>query len=199
MSHQNNFEPSNLTVYVQQALRPISKRYLYNKYVNSLPLKPSTKMLEFGSGIGAMAELFARRLSEGELTCVDISDRYLSKARRNLREYPNTSFHHGRLTNLQLENGSFDAVNVHHVLHHVIEENRTPLITEMYQLLRPGGKVYLREPLKEPHGISADEINKLFVGAGFYPLYEEGKKVRFRGEIFSACYSKLSNIQFFLC
>jgi len=199
MSHQSNYEPSNLSVYVQQALRPISKRYLYNKYVNSLPLKPSTKMLEFGSGIGAMAELLAQRLSEGELTCVDISDRYLSKARKNLRDYPNTSFHHGRLTNLQLENGSYDAINVHFVLHDVLEENRAQLVSEMHQLLRARGKVYLREPLKESHGIPAAEINKLFMDAGFFPLYEEEKKVRFRGGIYSACYSKLSNIQFFLC
>jgi ubiquinone/menaquinone biosynthesis C-methylase UbiE len=198
MNQQNNYEPSSLSVYVQQALRPISKKYLYNNYVNSLPLKPESKVLEFGSGIGAMAELIARRLHNGELTCVDISDRYLSKARKNLRDYPNTSFYHGKLTKLDIGIGAYDAINVHFVLHDVQKENRSRLVTEMHQLLKAGGRVYVREPLKESHGIPSSEINELFLSAGFYPIYEEEKRIRFRGEIFSACYRKLSNIQFFL-
>jgi ubiquinone/menaquinone biosynthesis C-methylase UbiE len=199
MNQPNTFGPSSWSVNVQQALRPIRKKYLYNSYVNSLPLKPATKMLEFGSGIGAMAELLARRLYKGELTCVDISDRYLTKARKNLRDYPNISFHHGRLTHLNLGVGEYDAINVHQVLHHVMAENRAPLVAEMYQLLKPGGKVYLRETLKESHGIPAFEISKLFVDAGFYPLYENKTRVRFMGESFSACYAKLSTIKIFLC
>jgi ubiquinone/menaquinone biosynthesis C-methylase UbiE len=197
MNQPYNYEPSNWSVYMQQALRPISKKYLYNTYVNSLPLKPNSKVLEFGSGIGAMAELLARRLYEGKLTCVDISDRYLSKARKNLRDYPNTTFLHGRLTKLDIEDGEYDAINVHFVLHDVVKENRAQLVDEMYRLLRPGGKVYLREPLKESHGMPSAEINELFMNAGFYPVYEDEKKVRFRGDTFSACYSRLSNIQFF--
>jgi ubiquinone/menaquinone biosynthesis C-methylase UbiE len=198
MNQPNNYEPSNWTVYVQQALRPISKRYLYNAYVNSLPLRPGNKVLEFGSGVGAMAELLARRLNDGELTCVDISDRYLMKARKNLRDYPNISFLRGKLTKLNIEDGEYDAINVHFVLHDILKENRAQLVEEMFRLLKPGGKVYLREPLKESHGMPSSEINELFMNAGFYPVYEGEKKVRFRGEIFSACYSRLSNIQFFL-
>ena len=144
MNQLNILEPRGWSIYMQQALRPISKRYLYSSYVNSLPLRPNFKMLEFGSGIGAMAELLARRLSDGELVCVDISDRYLSKARKNLKDYPNISFYHGRLANLQLDYNEFDAINVHYVLHDVDKENRIKLIKEMYELLKPGGKVYLR-------------------------------------------------------
>jgi ubiquinone/menaquinone biosynthesis C-methylase UbiE len=197
MNQSNHYEPSNWSVYMQQALRPISKRYLYNQYVNSLPLRPDSKILEFGSGIGVMAELFARRLNDGELTCVDISDRYLSKARKNLRDYPNTSFVRGRLTKLNIEESEYDAINIHFVLHDIEKKDREQLICEMYRLLKPGGKVFVREPLKESHGMPAAEINELFLDAGFYPVYEEDKKVRFRGEIFSACYARLSTIQFF--
>lgn len=198
MNQITQSEPSNWSIYMQQALRPIQKKYFYESYVNRLPLKPNYKVLEFGSGIGVMAELLARRLYEGELTCVDISDRYLSKARKNLRDYPNTSFYHGRLINLYLEYGEFDAINVHFVLHDVEKENRVKLISEMYDLLKPGAKIFLREPLKESHGIPSNEIKKLFLDAGFYPLYEEEKKVRIMGDTFSACYAKISNLRFFL-
>jgi ubiquinone/menaquinone biosynthesis C-methylase UbiE len=191
-------EPSNWSVYMQQALRPISKKYLYGSYVNGLPLRPNFKVLEFGSGIGAMAELLARRLYEGELTCVDISDRYILKARKNLRDYPNTTLYKGRLMNLELLTGELDAINIHFVLHDVTKGNREKLVSEMYDLLIPEGKIYLREPLNKNHGIDLQEIKNLFLDAGFFPLYEEVKKIRIFGDTFTACYSKISNLRFFL-
>jgi ubiquinone/menaquinone biosynthesis C-methylase UbiE len=198
MNQLNFSEPSNWTLYMQQALRPIRKKYLYGSYVNRLPLKPHYKILEFGSGVGTMAELLAQKLYEGELTCVDISDRYLSKARKNLRDYPNTSFYLGRLLNFDIDNGEFDGINVHYVLHDIAKEKRQELVGEMYDLLRPGGKIFLREPLKENHGIPSSEIKKLFMDAGFYPLYEEERKLRIYGDTFTACYAKISNMRFFL-
>jgi ubiquinone/menaquinone biosynthesis C-methylase UbiE len=191
------FEPSTITVYMQQALRPISRRYLYGAYVDTLPVKPEDKILEFGSGIGVMAELLARKLYRGQLTCVDISKRYMSRAKRNLRDYPNTTFVNGQLVHLNFPAGEYDAVNVHYVLHDVPEENREELIAEMYELLRPGGKIFLREPVKESHGIPANETDRLFEMAGFIKTNGQERKMRFMGDAYAACYVKASNIRFF--
>jgi hypothetical protein len=68
----------------------------------------------------------------------------------------------------------------------------------MYGLLRPGGKIFLREPVKESHGIPADEIDKLIEVAGFIKTSGIEKKKRFMGEAYTACYVKASNIRFFL-
>ncbi len=198
MNSPNNPEPSSLTIYMQQALRPISKKYLYSSYANSLPLRPYYKLLEFGSGIGAMAELLARRLSEGQLTCVDISNRYLKRARKNLKEYPNTTFLKGKLVNLDLKPGEFDAINIHYVLHDVLKENREKLLAEMFELLQPGGKVFLREPINEKHGMPYDEIEELFANAGFYPLYSEKRRFRFFGDVYTACFTKIPEMTYFL-
>lgn len=198
MNSPNNPEPSNLVIYMQQALRPISKKYIYSSYVNSLPLRPYYKLLEFGSGIGAMAELLARRLNEGQLTCVDISNRYLTKAKKNLKDYPNTTFLKGKLVNLDLIHRDFDAINIHYVLHDVLKENRESLLSEMFELLQPGGKVFLREPLNDRHGMPSEEIDELFANAGFYPLYAEKKKVYFFGEVYTACFTKIPEMKYFL-
>lgn len=191
-------EPSNWSVSVQQALRPINKKFLYNKYVDSLPILRNYKVLEFGSGVGAMAELLARKVDIGELTCVDVSDRYISKARKNLREYKNTSFHHGRLASLTIDENHYDAINVHQVLHLVIKENRQDLVEEMFRLLKNGGKVYLREFIDEENGITGQQINKLFLKAGFRVVRSEETRTRFKRGIITASYCKLSTILFFL-
>ncbi|HPR31430.1 MAG TPA: class I SAM-dependent methyltransferase [Prolixibacteraceae bacterium] len=191
------FEPSAINLYMQQALRPISRRYVYSAYVDSLPIEPHHKILEFGSGIGVMAELMAKKLSRGRLTCIDVSRRYLSRAKRNLRDYPNTTFINGKLTQLEMDTEVFDAINVHFVLHDVPAENRSSLVDEMYSLLRPGGKVFLREPLRESHGMGMNEINLLFAQAGFYRMYEREKRIRFYGDIYTTCFIKAANIQFF--
>ncbi len=198
MNSPNKPEPSNIAIYMQQVLRPISKKYLYSTYVNSLPLRSYYKLLEFGSGIGAMAELLARRLNEGQLTCVDISNRYLTKAKKNLKDYPNTTFLKGKLVNLDLSHGDFDGINIHYVLHDVLKENRESLLAEMFELLQPGGKVFLREPLNDRHGMPSEEIEELFANAGFYPLYAEKKKVRFFGEVYTACFTKIPEMKYFL-
>ncbi|MBN1924655.1 MAG: class I SAM-dependent methyltransferase [Prolixibacteraceae bacterium] len=191
------YEPSTINLYMQQAFRPISRRYFYSDYVNSLPVKPTDKILEFGSGIGVMAELLARRLYLGQLTCVDISKRYISRAKRNLRDYPNTTFVRGQLTKLNFSTRGFDAINLHYVLHDVPEASRQELIDEMYGLLRPGGKVFLREPLNESHGIPSANTDVLFASAGFVKESGNERRGRFMRDNYSACYIKAKNIRFF--
>lgn len=183
---------------MQQALRPISKRYYYSSYVNSLPLKPTDQIIEIGSGIGAMAELLAQKVPAGQLTCVDISRRYLSTATQNLRKYSNTTIVNGNLSQLSGNSASYDAINIHYVLHDVPKANRIKMINEMYSLLRPGGKVYLREPLKDSHGIPSEEVAKLFFDAGFYQMYQNESKIRIIGNVVTACYAKVSTVKFFL-
>lgn len=191
------YEPSNIQLYMQKALRPINKRFYYTSYVNSLPVKADDRVLEFGSGIGTVAGLLARRLKDGRLTCVDVSNRYLNVARKHLHKFENTSFLYGGLSSLNLKQGGYDVINIHFVLHDISKENRQMLVDEMFKLLRPGGKVFLREPIKLSHGIPENEIKRLFNNAGFFPLEEAKSQNRIYGPLFTACYAKISTIQFF--
>jgi ubiquinone/menaquinone biosynthesis C-methylase UbiE len=179
-------EPSSLNIVVQKVLRPINRRFYYSSYANSLPVKPSDRILEFGPGIGTIAGLIAKKLDKGELTCVDISNRYLNAARKHLKHYQNASFLHGGLMNLNLKPRRYDLVNMHYVLHDVERENRQMLVNEMFKLLRPGGKVLLREPINLSHGMPEKEIKRLFKEAGFFPLYEERGRNRIMGDYFTA-------------
>ncbi|MDA3929537.1 MAG: methyltransferase domain-containing protein [Prolixibacteraceae bacterium] len=191
-------EPRKIAVYMQQAIRPISKRYYYSNYVNELPLNSSDNILEIGSGIGAMAELLAQKVPDGQLTCVDVSDNYISVASRNLRIYSNILIQKGQLNSLRLKQQLFDSIILHFVLHDIPVSSREIIISQMFDLLRPGGKVYIREPLKESHGMPTTEISKLFNEAGFYPLFQEESKIRIVGEVVTACYAKISTIRLFL-
>jgi ubiquinone/menaquinone biosynthesis C-methylase UbiE len=191
-------EHRKFAYYMQQALQPISKRYYYSLYVNELPLKPTDKILEICSGVGDMAELLAKKVSKGQLICIDISDKYLNVSRNNLKSYPNATLRNGHLANLHLKRNSFDVVNMHFVLHDIPKESREVIVNEMFELLRPGGKVYIREPLRDERKISSLEIKTIFTEAGFYPLFHEENKMRFVGESITACYAKVSTMRFFL-
>jgi ubiquinone/menaquinone biosynthesis C-methylase UbiE len=198
MKNENlTFEPKSINLYLQKALRPINKRFYYSSYVNRLPIKPSDRVLEFGPGIGTVAGMLVRKLSMGELTCVDISNRYLNATRKHLKDFPNTSFLHGKLTNMNLKTNYYDVINIHFVLHDISRDSRQILVNEMFRLLRPGGQVFVREPLRSSHGLPKNEIKTLFAQAGFFPLNEEISKNRIYGELFTACYAKISTIQFF--
>lgn len=199
METQMNYSKTgSLNIYMQQALRPLRKRFLYAKYVNSLALKKTDKVLEFGSGIGAMAELMAEKLDDGQLTCIDISNRYLTLAKRNLRDYPNVTFLKGRLVDVRIDEGFFDAVNIHFVLHNVPKSNRSVILSQMCAILRHGGKVFIREPLKKTNGLSIDEMQKLFRSAGFCPLFQREEKIKIYGDVITACYAKISSFRFYL-
>lgn len=191
---QINSEPSSINIYMQQALRPISRKYYYSNYINSLPIKKTDKIIDFGSGIGVISKLLADKLPKGNLTCIDISERYIASAKKKLKEYSNISFLTGELSNLDLHNDEFDAINIHNVLQYIPIHNRNLMIAEMYRLLRPGGKIYIRELLKDS---KSDELKSLFENNGFYLLYEEEKRIRMLGDTYSACYAKISNMQFF--
>jgi ubiquinone/menaquinone biosynthesis C-methylase UbiE len=198
MNQTLSLEPSSFSIYLQQALRPIRKRYLKYSYVNNLPVETDYKLLDYGSGIGIMAELFAKRIHDGEITCVDISGRYMDKAKQNLRSFNNVSFHHGQLNNLNSLDTDFDAINIHNVLYQIPPSDRELLIFEMYHILKPGGKIYIKEPLKDIVKSDTEEIQELFLNSGFIPVYEKHQKSRIWNDSFTACYSKLSRIKFFL-
>jgi ubiquinone/menaquinone biosynthesis C-methylase UbiE len=197
MKNTTYIEPSNISVYIQKALRPLSKRFYFTNYVNSLPLRIDDKVLEFGSGVGTMAGLLVNRLPKGELTCVDLSRRYLSATKKHLKDYANASFLSNKLVNFEKGTKHYDAINIHFALSEVLKEERAALLAEMFELLRPGGKVFLREPIRSSHAISESEIKHVFRQAGFYPLSEKTEHNRIMGEVFTACYGKISTIQFF--
>ena len=106
---------------------------------------------------------------------MDVSER-CSGLRRALRAYPEVEFRLGDVRAMGLPEASFDVVLVHWMLHDVAPWDRPSIVAELARLLRPGGRLFSREPTGAKHGMPAAQARELFAAAGLSEsLAAEGK------------------------
>jgi ubiquinone/menaquinone biosynthesis C-methylase UbiE len=140
---------------------------LYRGFVDEMGLRGDERVLDYGSGSGAAARHLARRLERaGHLTCVDVSARWQAVLRRVLRAYPAVEFRLGDVRTMELPAASYDVVLVHWMLHDVPPWDRPSILEELARLLRPGGRLFSREPTSSRHGMPAAEVRRLLAAAG---------------------------------
>lgn len=152
----------------------------YNRsFARGLDLKGNERVLEFGSGSGAVSRHLARLLGrKGRLVCVDTSSGLMAIARKRLKNWSNVEFHDADLPTLHLSKGSFDVVVVHFALHDVPTPLRASLVREMARLLKAGGRLILREPTRPGHGMSPQEARDLARSAGLIEeSYHQGRRL----------------------
>jgi len=150
---------------------------LYKRYANSLDLAGDERVLEFGCGSGALSRYLARRLSKGgRLVCLDTSEPWVNVAHRRLQRFDNIEFVLGDVLELDIGEGTFDAVVIHFALHEVDSRCRGDIVRTLARWLKDDGRLFIREPIKEDHGIPMREIRRLMADAGFRELsFEEHK------------------------
>ncbi|HMK45745.1 MAG TPA: class I SAM-dependent methyltransferase [Methanocella sp.] len=153
-------EPLLALAYLQAFAARYRSGY-YEKYIESLHLEGSERMLEYGSGPGVASAFLARTLTGGCLTCVDISKVWMRFARRTAGRYPNVEFLQGDLSDLEIGDESYDGAFVHFMLHDIPASQRSEKIGILVSKLKRGGRVYLREPTREKHGMPAEEIRAI--------------------------------------
>ena len=143
----------------------------YRRFVDGMGLRGDEHVLDFGAGSGAAARHLAKRLQAGgHLTCVDISPAWQDVARKTLRAYTNVDFALGDVRELELPAESFDVVVMHWMFHDVPAADRRPVLAALVGALRPGGKLYTREPTRKEEGIEVTALRNLLGGAGLSEL-----------------------------
>jgi SAM-dependent methyltransferase len=96
------------------------------------------RVLEIGSGAGAMAQQLARRYPEARITASDLDPRMVAAARRRLANQANVeAVAEADVTALPFADATFDTVASFLMLHHVIEWERA--LAEMLRVVRPDG------------------------------------------------------------
>jgi len=106
-------------------------------------MKPK-RILDIGTGPGFSAFVLAQMFPEAEVIAVDLAAPYIRMARQwqTLRNIPNIKFYHANAEDMSwLESDSFDLISYAYVLHEMPAENCMRVITEMYRLLKEGGKM----------------------------------------------------------
>jgi len=160
---------------------------VYRQYVDRLELRGNERVLDFGSGAGNPARYLAGRLKAGgRLTCVDISTVWQQVIRRRLGKYSNVEFRLGDIRTLDIPDGSQDVIFIHFVLHDIPAGERPSTVQALVRTLAPGGKVYVREPLRF---ISGEEVRTLLGAAGLHELSARTVQVKTQGSVYEAVYS----------
>lgn len=137
------------------------------KYIKSMQLQGTEKILDFGCGAGSVSKFLAKALSKGgSLTCVDISEFWMKKAKKRLRHYTNIHFKLGYLPNLNLSKNSFERIFINASLHEVSKHLLKEIVSCYKELLTLNGKIYVKEPILQNHGIPISDIRSLFASIG---------------------------------
>ncbi len=152
----------------------------YRNYTYGIDFCGDEKVLEVGCGGGNLSKFIFKKF-RGELTCLDVSNYWLYKSKRRLRDFNNIKFILSDILNFKKKD-YFDVVVVHYVLHDIIDKNKA--IGVFRKCLKKNGVVYLREPMRKSHGISVNEIRDLFLKNGFIEdKFWKGYSFPLRGKV----------------
>lgn len=143
--------------------------FIYKNYIRTLNIKENDNVLDFGSGSGAGSKHLAKKLQKcgGHLTCVDISNYWMEKAKKRMKYYDNVEYLIGDLCKFNLKDKSVDIIYVFYALHDVSKGMRNGIISEFFRILKNGGRLYIKEPQRQNDGMPVEEIEELMKNNGF--------------------------------
>jgi ubiquinone/menaquinone biosynthesis C-methylase UbiE len=120
---------------MKQALVWVAPRML-----GGFTARPGMRVLDLGTGVGAMAAALARRHPGIELWGLDIRAAQLSQAKAL---HPVATYVQGDATRLPFPDASFDRVHASWVLEHIAQPER--VLCEVRRILAPGGQCFFLE------------------------------------------------------
>lgn len=187
-------EPGRVEAHAARLFTNLLLSPLYRRFVDQMDLRGDERVLDHGSGSGAAARHLAARLAAGggHLTCVDVSTRWQAVLRRVLRAYPDVELRCGDVRALGLPQGGFDVVLVHWMLHDLPPWDRPPVLAELARLLRPGGRLFVREPTARKHGMPAAEVRGLLAAAGLSETEGAEGRIRLVGPCYRGVWTRVA-------
>jgi len=123
------------------------KKPVYKAFADRLILVGNERVLDFGCGMGTVAYYISKRLSKGNLTCLDISKKWLKACKKTLKGCDNVTFLNVNAS--KLSENSFEMIYCHFVLHDISESELESVIFALAKALKPKGVFIFKEPLND--------------------------------------------------
>lgn len=103
---------------------------------------------DIGCGEGRFTRILAARAAH--VTGIDVNEDSLARARRHADNGDmNITWKHARAEDMPFDDDSLDVVVFSNSLHHVAPEMMSKAMAEALRVLRPGGMLYVMEPVAE--------------------------------------------------
>lgn len=137
-------------------------REAQSKVIALLDVRENVRFLDIGCGTGWAVGQAAKLVNDkGLFYGVDLSSKMIEKAKENFRGKANFHFLQANVESVPLDSDFFDVIICTNSFHHYPNPNQA--VSEMYRLLKRGGKVYILDPLADAWIIKlADRFIKLF-------------------------------------
>ena len=181
---QVNFDNPSLLFVLEDILKDlIGEPFFYKPYFVTFGLKGDETVLDFGCGGGVGSRCLRKLLTEhGHLTCLDVSNYWINKAKKRLNKYTNVECRSGDIRELDIPDNTYDVISIFHVIHDISPVERKDIVNAVSRKLKLNGALFIREPIKESHGMPVEEIRTLFSDAGLQEIEHEITKSDYMGK-----------------
>jgi ubiquinone/menaquinone biosynthesis C-methylase UbiE len=181
---QVDFDKPSLLFILEDALKNlIGEPLFYKPYFTTFGLKGDETVLDFGCGGGVGSRCLRKLLDKaGHLTCVDISNFWINKAKKRLQKYSNVECNAGDIRELDIPESTYGIISIFHVIHDVAPAERQDIINTLSRKLKGSGTLFIREPVRESHGMPVEEIRTLLSNAGLTETEHELTKSDYMGK-----------------
>lgn len=184
--------PSSFAVFIHRYIQGPVVRPLFRKLINSIGLKGSEHVMDFGSGWGEASKIFAGIVCEkgGHLTCVDVSEKWMDVVKKRLSKFKNAAFKVGDIDSLDIEDNSFDLIFINYVIHDIQKDLRHRVIDVLAVKLKKGGRIFINEPTGSGHGMPADDIKELMINSGLKEVSSVNDKIFLIGPMYKGMFER---------
>ena len=185
-------EPGKTSVRVHEFFWLKLMKGYYRRFVDSFGLKGEEMVLDFGCGPGSSSRFIAQILEKGggELTCFDLSKTWIERVRKHLSRFSNVEYYAEDIRKWDEKDNYFDAVAIHFMLHDINKSERHEVVRALAEKMKTGARLFIREPAKEGHGMSPEEIRELMSKNGLEETDSKTIKSLMMGVMYTGIFSK---------
>ncbi len=145
--------------YVQRQLKIGANERLISLYkrLMGLGLKEDSKVLELGCGVGIFTKLLTKKVSNGIIEAVDLSEKSVTVAKTELKSKKNIHFDVADVVKYHPKNSDFDFITLMDVIEHIPLEQHEELFGNLAKIATDKTKIAINIP--NPQYIGYARIN----------------------------------------